>query len=281
MKSPTGWRGTLIAVAVLVAVAVAVDVLTGINTVAATARIVWNALVFAVLWTARSIQGIVALIARRRAWRLTSFLTSIGFGYTGRVFLSAAHSRRIHSWRDRMRAAMKRVRKRWLALPTGGKFFVVGVLIAAQLFLIPTAAEYILLFPVGFMIRPIIVGARKLYSWVGDQVFAKVYWKYCGRTHQNVMQRCERVLPVRAALGASRQARLQYLTAWRLWKYEPRYRDESGELWISVLEPFRLWRAKKLDIYVGRPLLAGRREGPHIGRKTETQTERAPARLAS
>ena len=197
------------------------------------------------------------------------------------MFLSAAHSRRIRSWRDRSRAAVARVRQRWLALPTSRKFLVVAVLIAAQLFLIPTAAEYILLFPVGFMIRPIVIGARKLYTWIGDLVFAKMYWKYCGRTHRTVMDRCERVLPVRTFLGASRQARLQYLTAWRLWRHEPRYRDESGELWISVLEPFRLWRAKKLDIYVGRPLLAGKREGPHIGRKTGSQAGSAPARLAS
>src|SRR5882724_2853591 len=278
MKSRTGWRGTLLAVALLVAVAVVVDIATGINAIAATARIVWNALVFAVLWTARSIQGVVALVARRRAWRLTSFLTSIGFGYTGRVFLSAAHSRKIRSWRDRSRAAVARVRRRWLALSTSAKFLVVAVLIAAQLFLLPTASEYILLFPVGFMIPAIVLGVRKLYSWAGDLIFAKVYWQYCGRTHQAVMRQCERVMPVRGLLDASRKARLQYLTAWRLWKYEPRYRDESGELWISVLEPFRLWRAKKLDIYIGRPLLAGQRDGPHIGPPIgPTPTESPPA----
>ena len=41
--------------------------------------------------------------------------------------------------------------------------------------------------------------------------------------------------------------------------YDPGYRDPSGELWVSVFEPARLWRQRKLDVYIGRPLFAGRR----------------------
>jgi hypothetical protein len=252
-----GWRASLLAFAGLLAAAVVVDVATGINAIAASTRIVWNAFVFAVLWSARSLQALVSLVARRRAWRLTSFLTSIGLGYAGRVFLSAKHSREILGWRDRIRAVVARVRHRWLALSTGSKFLVAAILVAAQLALLPTAAQYLVLFPVGFMIRPIVLGVRKLYSWMGDLVFGKVYWQYCGRAHRAVMRRCERLVPVKAVSGASRLMRLRYLTAWRLWKYQPHYRDESGELWVSVAEPFRLWRHHKLDIYVGHPLLAG------------------------
>jgi hypothetical protein len=51
---------------------------------------------------------------------------------------------------------------------------------------------------------------------------------------------------------------MRYLAAWRLWKYDPCYRDPSGELWVSVFEPVRLWRARKLDLYIGHPLFAGR-----------------------
>jgi hypothetical protein len=257
-----GWIGSLVTVLVLVVVAVAVDAMTGINAIGASARVLWNGTVFAVMWTARSLQGLVALIARRRVWRLTSFLTSIGFGYTGRVFLSARHSARVRGLRTRARALSQRLRARWLALPFGRKLIVVAVLIAAQLYFVPAVAEYIVLFPVGFLIPPIVYGARKAYSWAGDLVFAKVYWKYCGPAHQAVTRRCARLLPVRLLAGASRRVRLQYLTAWRLWKYNPRYRDESGELWISVIEPFRLWRAGTLDRYRGRPLLAGARHAP-------------------
>ncbi len=254
------WRARLLAIGALVVAAVIVDIVTEVNAIVATARIVWNSLVFAVLWSVRGIQGLVSVVARRRAWRLTSLLTSVGFGYTGRIFLSEERSRRIRSWRDRTRAAATRLRRRWLALPLSRKFLIVGILIAAQLFFIPTAAEYILLFPVGFMIRPIVLGARKLYSWAGDQVFGKMYWKYCGGTHRAVVRRCGRFVPVKAVTGGSRLLRLQYLTAWRLWKYHPSYRDASGELWVSALEPFRLWRRRQLDIYVGRPLLSGPRD---------------------
>ncbi len=60
--------------------------------------------------------------------------------------------------------------------------------------------------------------------------------------------------------GGSRLLRLQYPTAWRLWKYHPRYRDASGELRVSALESFRLRRRRQLDLYVGRPLLSGPRD---------------------
>ena len=60
------------------------------------------------------------------------------------------------------------------------------------------------------------------------------------------------------ARGAVRLGRMRYLTAWRLWKYDPQYRDPSGELWVSFFEPLRLWNERKLDLYIGRPLLARR-----------------------
>jgi hypothetical protein len=259
-----GWQASLAAFVVLVGAAAVIDVVTGINAIAATARIVWNGFVFAVLWSARSLEALVALIARRRAWRVTSFLTSVGFGYAGRVFLSAEHSREVLGWRDRIRAVVAQVRHRWLALSTAHKLLVAATLVIAQLAFLPAAAEYLVLFPVGFMIRPMVLGVRKLYSWIGDLIFGRVYWQYCGRAHNAVVRRCGRLVPVKAVSGASRLLRLQYLTAWRLWKYQPRYRDESGELWVSVAEPFRLWKNHKLDIYVGHPLLAGGHAGGRL-----------------
>jgi hypothetical protein len=276
-----GWRASLAAFIVLVAVAAVIDVATGINAIAASARIVWNGFVFALLWSARSLQALVALVARRRAWRLTSFLTSVGFGYAGRVFLSAQHSRELLGWRARFRAVVARVRHRWLVLTIGQKFLVVAILIAAQLAFLPAAAQYLVLFPVGFMIRPMVLGVRKLYSWMGDLIFGKVYWQYCGRAHNAVVHRCERFVPVKAVSGASRRLRLQYLTAWRLWKYQPRYRDESGELWVSVLEPFRLWRGRQLDIYVGHPLLCGGRSGVRLASAVQPALPNGPPRVAS
>ncbi len=255
------WTRWLLALCALVAAVVAVDVATGTYAIGATMRLLWNGLAFALLWATRSVQGLVALIARRRAWRATSVLTAIGFGYMGRVFLSAPRIREAHGWREKFRIATARLRRWWAGLATGMKFAVVAVLIVAQLAILPTAAEYLVLFPVGFMIPVIASGIRKLYSWAGDLVFARMYWQYCGRAHNAAVRACGRLMPVRATSRAVRLLRLRYLTAWRLWKYDPRYRDESGELWVSFLEPVRLWRTGKLDIYIGHPLLSGARRG--------------------
>lgn len=256
---PLRWTRWLLALCVLVAAVVAVDVATGAYAIGATMRLIWNAFAFALLWAARSAQGVVALIARRRAWRVTSILTAVGFGYMGRVFLSEPRIREAHGWRERFRIATARLRRWWAGLSTGMKFGVVAALILAQLAVLPTAAEYLVLFPVGFMIPVIASGMRKLYSWAGDLVLGSAYWRYCGRAHRAVVRACGRVMPVRAANRAMRLLRLRYLTAWRLWKYDPRYRDESGELWVSFLEPIRLWRKGELDVYIGRPLLSGKR----------------------
>jgi hypothetical protein len=54
--------------------------------------------------------------------------------------------------------------------------------------------------------------------------------------------------------------RIRYLTAWRLWKYHPRYcGPEPGKRQVDLVEPLRLWRRGELDVYVDRPLLAGGR----------------------
>jgi hypothetical protein len=72
---------------------------------------------------------------------------------------------------------------------------------------------------------------------------------------------------VREVVGAVRLARTRYLRAWRLWRYDPRYRRAaSGKQIISFIEPVRLWWRGELDDYVGRPLTEAsraRQEGRH------------------
>ena len=71
-------------------------------------------------------------------------------------------------------------------------------------------------------------------------------------------------------IGAARLTRIRYLRAWRLWKYDPRYRHPAtGTRRVSFIEPVRLWWRGELDGYVDRPLLCGpgrarrRGEGQH------------------
>ena len=70
---------------------------------------------------------------------------------------------------------------------------------------------------------------------------------------------------VRHVIGWVRLARIRYLCAWRLWKYDPRYRrPETGKREVSFIEPMRLWWRGELDEYLGRPLLGSRsRTPPH------------------
>jgi hypothetical protein len=61
-------------------------------------------------------------------------------------------------------------------------------------------------------------------------------------------------------MDGARLLRLRYLSAWRLWRYDPRYRDAARNArHVSFVEPLRLWWRGELDGYVGRPLLAGPR----------------------
>jgi len=261
-RQPLRWTRWLVALCLLVAAIVAVDIATGAHAIGATMRLAWSSLAFALLFAARNVEALIALIARRRVWRATSVLTEIGFGYAGRVFLAEPRIREAHGWRQRLRLAVARMRRGWMALPTGVKFTLVVVLIVAQLAVLPVAADFLVLFPIGFMIPVIAAGVRRIYSWAGDLVFAKMYWRYCGRAHYATVNACGRFVPVRVVGRAAGLLRLRYLTAWRLWKYDPRYRDESGELRVSFLEPGRLLRQGKLDVYRGRPLLCGKRCPP-------------------
>jgi hypothetical protein len=46
---------------------------------------------------------------------------------------------------------------------------------------------------------------------------------------------------LRQLAGAARLWRIRYVCAWRLWKYDVRYRDpETGHRMVSVREPLRL-----------------------------------------
>jgi len=102
-----------------------------------------------------------------------------------------------------------------------------------------------------------------------DRALGRWYWRTFGRTAPR-----RHGLPASRAgharydgLGAARASPLP--SAWRLWKYDPRYRHAAtGRHKVSFIEPVRLFWRGELDGYVGRPLLRlprgqGVRRGQH------------------
>jgi hypothetical protein len=248
--------------ALICAALVALSFLTDINTIGATGRFAWNAAIAALLASARGLDTVSAYVLRRRIWRIASFFTTVGLGYSGNVVLTHAQLERAKGWHGTFRKYTIRMRNNWNALGTTWKFLCVAVVITAQIALLPVISQYIVLIPIGFMIPVVANGARRIYAWAADSILGATYRRYFGSTHRAASRRLRTLAPVHGLRGGIRLVRMRYLSAWRLWKYDPQYRDSSGELWVSVFEPIRLWREQKLDLYIGRPLFAGKRAQP-------------------
>jgi hypothetical protein len=261
-ETKIAWRLWALSLVLIMAVLVVLSFLLDINAIGATGRFAWNAMVAALLASARGLDTILAYILRRRIWRTAAFFTSVGLGYSGNVVLTRARLERAKGWRGTLRRYRGCVRSRWNALATPWKLVCIAVVIVLQIWLFPVLSEYVLLIPIGFMIPLVARGTRRMYAWLADSIFAASYRRYLGPTHRAAARKLWALAPLHAARGGIRLMRMRYLAAWRLWKYDPRYRDPSGELWVSPFEPIRLWRARKLDCYIGRPLF-GRRAMSH------------------
>jgi hypothetical protein len=268
-ESKIAWPLWAFSLVLILAAVVALGLLMDVNTIGATGRFAWNAAVAALIASARGLDTVLAYVLRRRIWRIAAFFTTVGLGYSGNVVLSQAQLERAKGWRGTLRRHAGRVRRRWNGLATPWKCLCVAVVIAAQITLFPVLSEYVLLIPIGFMIPLVALGTRRLYAWLADSVFVATYRRYFGTTHRALARKARALAPLHAARGGIRLMRMRYLAAWRLWKYDPQYRDPSGELWVSMFEPIRLWRQRKLDCYIGRPLFARRRGQPCVTRRAD------------
>ena len=181
--------------------------------------------------------------------------------------------KRAKGWHGIFRRGIMRLRRRWNSLATTWKCLVVALLIAAQIALLPVLSQYVLLIPIGFLIPIVANATRRTYAWMADSLIWVTYRRYCGPVHRAAVRKARTLAILRVMRGGVRLIRMRYLCAWRLWKYDPRYRDPTGELWVSVLEPVRLWRERKLDRYVGRPLLA-HKQAQHASRSRITDVGR-------
>jgi hypothetical protein len=133
------------------------------------------------------------------------------------------------------------------------KVIAVICLIASQIYL----HFFLVIFPIAFLVPAV----RRIWVRAADLLFGSWYWKTFGARHRAVVASIRNLPFVRPLFEAARLMRLRYLSAWRLWRYDPRYRDPANKRHVNLIEPWRLLRRGELDRYIGRPLLAGCEQG--------------------
>jgi len=254
-----GWYVSFALIAVVAFVAIGAA--TGQDALAAAARVLWNAFAFVINAVIRVFGSLLGLLAKGVGWRrlsrVANTICGIGLGYAASVVLSEAKVQKARGWREKLRAAIASIRDRWQALHLFWKLVIVAALIASQVYL----HTMLIVFPIAFLV-PVV---RRLWVQVADMLFGTVYWKKFGSRHRQIVGWLRTLPGVRAIIGWVRLTRIRYLTAWRLWKYHPRYLDvETGRRQVSFVEPLRLWWRNELDGYIGRPLLAGAIERPDL-----------------
>jgi hypothetical protein len=204
METKLSWRLWAFSLALILTVLVALSFLLDVSAIGATGRFAWNAVMAAVLVSARGLDTIAAFVLRRRIWRLASFFTTVGLGYSGNVILTHAQLERAKGWRGTFRKHVTRLRNGWHALGTPWKCLLVALMIAMQVVLLPVISEYVLLIPIGFMIPLVANGARRFYAWMADSIFAASYRRYLGSTHRAALRSLRaRAAPRRARRGAA------------------------------------------------------------------------------
>jgi hypothetical protein len=256
MRKGKGWYATF--ALLIVAVFVAIYALTGQDALGAAARFLWNGVVLARNIVARPVGNLLKLLAQGIGWRrLSRFLSAganVGLGYAASVVVSDRTVEQARGWREKVHAAAMSAQRKWHNSPVIAKIIAVACLIASQIYL----HFFLVIFPIAFLVPTV----RRIWVRAADMLFGSWYWKTFGARHRAVVASIRNLPFIRPLFGAARLMRLHYLSAWRLWRYDPRYRDPTNNArHVSLIEPWRLWRRGELDGYIGRPLLAGRRQG--------------------
>ncbi|MBN8912303.1 MAG: hypothetical protein J0H65_09665 [Rhizobiales bacterium] len=255
MRRGKGWYATF--AFLLVASFIVIYAATGTDALGAAARFLWNGIAFIANGIVRAVGGLLQMLARGVGWRrlsrIGSAVTGVGLGYAASVVVSEDTVSKARGWRGKLQAVLKVARDWWQDLHLFWKLVIVLALIASQVYL----HVALIVFPIAFLV-PVV---RRLWVGTADMLFGKWYWKTFGRLHRATVTVLRTLPGVRQMMQGGRLLRLRYLAAWRLWRYDPRYRKmENGARHVSLVEPFRLWWRGELDGYVGRPLLSGARQ---------------------
>jgi hypothetical protein len=253
MQKRKGWYATF--TFLIVAVFVVIYALTGQDAIGAAARFLSNGAILIRNMIARSAGSLLKLLAQGVGWRrLSRFLAagaSVGLGYAASVVVSDRTVKQARGWREKFHAAVTFAQQTWHKSPLFAKILAVACLIASQIYL----HFFLVVFPIAFLVPAV----RRIWVRAADMMFGSWYWKSFGKKHRAIVASVKRLPLIRSLFEGARLTRLRYLSAWRLWRYDPRYRDLAGDgRHVSLIEPWRLWRRGELDRYIERPLLAGR-----------------------
>lgn len=253
MRKGKGWYAAF--AFLFIASFVAIYAATGQDAIGAAARFLSNGVILVRNIVARSAGSFLKLLAQgvglRRLSRFLAAGASIGLGYAASVIVSDKTVRRAHGWREKVHTAARFAQRTWHEAPLFAKIAAVVCLIASQVYL----HFFLVVFPIAFLVPAV----RKIWVRAADMLFGSWYWKTFGSTHRAIVAGIRSLPFMRALFDAARLMRLRYLSAWRIWRYDPRYRDQASQArFVSLIEPWRLLRRGELDRYIGRPLLAGR-----------------------
>lgn len=256
-KEGFGWYVSFVLIAVVAFVAI--GAVTGQEALAAAVRVLWNGFALVINGIIHAFGSLLGLIARgvgwRRMTRVANVIGGVGLGYAASVVLSDEKVRKARGWRGRFKAAITAIKEGWQGLHLAWKLIIVAALIVSQVYL----HTMLIVFPIAFLV-PVV---RRIWVRAADIMFGAVYWKKFGNRHRKIVSWLRNLPGSRQVIGWVRLTRIRYLTAWRLWKYHPRYLDSgTGRRVVSFVEPIHLWWRGELDGYIGRPLLAG---NPHRG----------------
>jgi hypothetical protein len=252
-KTLHGWnKSRVIAIALLIAAIVLVDQMTGENAIGFTFRFLWGIItrfvIFAIHWS----DILFLSVLRVRVFQWIGALTMVQIGYIGRVIFNEHQMGKFSNWKGSMKEHVLWVKRLWRATPFLFKVAVVGLLIFGQMALLPRLSEWVILFPMGFMLH----GIESLYRRMFGKVANKAIDRVIADKHEELVDRIEWLDRLYTRCGLWR---LRYLTAWRLWKHSPKYRDPvTLKRKKSFIEPLRLfWRSdESLERYIGKPLFA-------------------------
>lgn len=219
-------------------------------------RFLWQVVLNMSLFAIRKIDMIFMAIFRGRVLHGIGAIIAVNMGYAARVIMSDSAAERLSRGRRSVRAGIWRIRRIWTAAPFLVKVLIVAVAIFLQMWLLPVWSEYVILFPIGFIIHGIEALYRRIFGAIANKAIDRVV----GDKHHKLIERVSWLERSWRMLGLWK---LRLRTGWRLWRYDPQYRNpKTGKRRKSFFEVVRLWRSGKLDRYFGRPLLGGHRDDP-------------------
>lgn len=200
-------------------------------------------------------------IGWRRLFRPLSVITMGGIGLTY-VITDPKRLQKVRGWKGRFLARAVQMREWWHRQHFLTKLAIVAILIGAQV----SFHFWLLLFPVGFLVSGIAYAMRKGQVYVVDEYIGQWYWQKLRAFNRKLMNFMRRTPIIGHVLGGMRSLRLSFRCGWRLWKYDPRFRDPfgtgSGHAVEGRLRLARAWWLGDWRRYHGCPLLAGSQKWP-------------------